>query len=95
MANIRLLNKDKYKLSNDRFRELYHFCLKYEEWQQKIKDIRNPLKGAQYLGMPSSGGISNPTESRAIEAAELSEKCALIEQTAKAADPELHKYLLC
>lgn len=94
MANVRTLNKDKYKLSNYRFRELYYYCLQYEECRQKLKEKRNPLKGVQYSGMPSSSGVSRQTENLAIECAELSEKCAVIEEAAKAADPELYQYIL-
>lgn len=94
MANIRTLNKDKYKLSDYRFRELYYFCLQYHEWKQKLNDKRNPLKGMQYSGLPSSGGVSNLTEFRAIECAELSTKCAMVEKAAQAADSELYQYIL-
>ncbi len=94
MANVRTLNKSKYNISIYRFRELYYFCLQYEEWKEKIKEIRNPLKGMQYSGMPSSGIPSNPTESIAIECAEFSSKCTLIEKAAKEADPELYEYIL-
>ena len=96
MANVRALNKSKYNISIYRFRELYYFCLQYEEWKEKIKEIQNPLKGMQYSGMPSSGsGIpSKPTESIAIECAEFSSKCTLIEKAAKEADPELYEYIL-
>lgn len=94
MANVRALNKSKYNISNYRFRELYYFCLQYTEWKEKIIELRNPLKSMQYSGMPSSGIPSKPTESIAIECAEFSHKCTLIEQAAKEADPELYKYIL-
>ena len=94
MANIRSLNKDKYNISNYRFRELYYFCLQYEEWKEQLKIKRNPLQGMQYTGMPTSGNPGNPTEKTAIECAELSHKCAMIEQAAKAADPELWEYII-
>lgn len=93
MANVRALNKDKYRLSDYRFRELYYFCLQYHEWKQKLNDKRDPLKGMQYSGSPSSG-ISSPTEVRAIECAELSNKCMMIEEAARSADPELYQYIL-
>jgi len=94
MANVRTLNKDKYNISNYRFRELYYFCLQYEEWKQELKEKRNPLKGMQYSGMPSSGDPGNPTANNAIECAELSHKCAMIEQAARAADSELWEYII-
>ena len=94
MANVRSLNKDKYKISDYRFRELYYFCLQYEEWKQELKDKKNPLKGMQYSGAPASGNPGNPTATAGIECAELSNKCDLVEQAAKAADPELWEYIL-
>ena len=94
MANVRGLNKEKFQISNYRFRELYYFCLQYEEWQEQLKDKRNPLKATQISGMPSSGNPGNPTESAAIACAELSAKCRLVEQAAKAADPELWEYII-
>lgn len=94
MANVRTLNKDKYNISNYRFRELYYFCLQYDEWMQELKEKRDPLKGMQYTGMPGSGTPGNPTEKNAIICAELSHKCGLIEDAAKAADPELWQYIL-
>lgn len=95
MANVRTLNKNKYNISNYRFRELYYFCLQYEEWKEKLQNKRNELRAMQYSAVPASGNYpGNPTEKAAIECAELSHKCAIIEQAAKAADPELHKYIL-
>lgn len=94
MANVRTLNKDKYNISNYRFRELYYFCLQYEEWREILKETRDTLKGVQYSGVPASGGQSNPTAKAAIKGAEYSQKCALIEEAAKAADPELYEYII-
>lgn len=94
MANVRALNKQKFQISKYRFRELYYFCLQYEEWQEELKDKENPLMGMQYSGMPSGGSVGDPTARTAIECMELSHKCALIEQAAKAADPELWEHIL-
>ena len=94
MANVRTLNKEKYKISNYRFRELYYFCLQYEEWKEQLCIKRNPLKATQYSEMPSSNTQGNTTERIGIECAELSQKCELIEQAAKEADPELWDYIL-
>lgn len=94
MANVRTLNKDKYNISDYRFRELYYFCLQYEEWQQALKEKRNPLKAMQYSGMPSSGNPGDSTAGNAIECAELSQKCAMIERAAMMADAELYEYII-
>lgn len=93
MANVRSINKDKYKISNYRFRELYYFCLQYAEWKDQLKYKRN-LKSMQYSGMPTSGFPGNPTEAAAIECAKLSHKCDMIEQAAQTADPELWEYII-
>lgn len=94
MANIRALNKEKYNISNYRFRELYYFCLQYDEWQEALKELRNPLKGVQYSAMPSSGVPGNPTEKAALKSSEFSHKCAMIEAAASAADPEFYDFII-
>ena len=94
MANVRTLNKKKYNISDYRFRELYYFCLQYDEWLQELNAKRNPLKATQYSGAPSSGRTSDPTMKNAIECAELANKCAAIEQAAKKADAELYEYII-
>ena len=94
MANVRTINKDKYKISNYRFRELYYFCLQYDELKQELKAKRNPLKATQYSDMPLNNYPGDSTAAVAIECAELSRKCAMIEQAAQTADPELWQYIL-
>ena len=94
MANVRAVNKDKYKISNYRFRELYYFCLQYEEWKEQLENKRNPLKGMQYSGDPVSGDPGNPTEKAALACAELSAKCEMIERAAQMADEELYEYII-
>ena len=94
MPNIRMLNKEKYNISDYRFRELYYFCLQYKEWKQELNEKRNSLKGIQYSALPSSGSLSNPTENNAFECAELSRKCNAIEAAARTADSELYEYIL-
>lgn len=94
MPNVRSLNKDKYNISNFRFRELYYFCLQYDEWKEQIKELSNPLKGMEYSGTPASGSPGDPTKKNAIACAELSAKCKLIERAAEIADPELKGYII-
>lgn len=94
MPNVRSLNKDKYNISNYRFRELYYFCLQYNEWKQELAEKRNTLKGAGNSETHTSGNISNQTANAAIQCAELSHKCKAIETAAKQADPELYEYII-
>lgn len=96
MANVRALNKEKYNISNYRFRELYYFCLQYEEWKNVLDEKRNTLKGISYQDAKTSasGSTSNQTMNAGIACAEYANKCAAIEEAAKMADPELHDYIL-
>lgn len=94
MANVRSLNKDKYNISDYRFLELYYFCLQYEEWRERLEELRNPLKGLQYSDMPSSGVPGDSTMNKGIECAEYSQKCEAIEKAAELADPELYEYII-
>ena len=94
MSNVRALNKEKYKIGEFRFRELFYFCLQYDEWKDELQELQEVLKGVQYSEMPSSGNPGDPTSNIAIKCAEYSRKCDLIEQAAKIADPELHEYIL-
>lgn len=94
MANVRSLNKNKYKIGNYRFRELYYFCLQYNEWLEELREKRNPLKGIEYSGAHASGMPSNQTMNIAINCADLSHKCTSIETAAKMADPELFEYII-
>lgn len=94
MANVRTLNKDKYNISNYRFRELYYFCLQYPEWKQALTAIRNPLKGLAYDSFGSSGLPGDPTMNAAIQGMELANKCQTIERAAELADQELREYII-
>ena len=96
MANVRTLNKDKYNISNYRFRELYYFCLQYEEWKAVLDEKRNTLKGISYQDAKTSasGSTSNQTMNAGIDCAEYANKCSVIEAAAKIADPELYEYIL-
>lgn len=94
MANVRSLNKDKFNISNYRFRELYYFCLQYDEWGEALQEKRNPIKGVQYSALPASGTPGNPTANVAIECAEYAHKRAVIESAALAADPELKDFII-
>ena len=40
MPNVRPLNKDKYQISEYRFRELYYWCLQYKEWENGHEQYR-------------------------------------------------------
>ena len=94
MANVRALNKDKYSISNYRFRELHYFCLQYNEWKEKVRELQEALKGIQYSDMPHSNNPGDPTFDIATKCAKYSSKCDVIEKAAKIADPELYSYII-
>lgn len=80
-----------YNIGKHRFLELYHYCMQYPDW---IKEIRE-LRGLRSHETGAAGnGLSNPTASAAIKAAEISAKCKLIEDTAYEANKELAMYIL-
>ncbi len=88
------LSLKKYNISKERYRELKYFCLQYEEWKRQLS-LCASLQPQKLTGMPNAkNAISNPTADAAVKAAELREKCALVEQTAIEADAELYQYLL-
>lgn len=95
MPNVRSLNQKKYNISKHRFMELYHYCLQYREWQEELTGLDSTVKGVDTSGDGISGnGAGDPTARMAIRRQELSDKCELIEETAREADPEIYHYLL-
>ena len=77
----------RYEISKERYRELKYFCL-------QLSSLAS-VKPQQLTGMPNGKNrISNPTADAAVKRSELTEKCALVEQSAIEADAELYPYLL-
>lgn len=93
MPRKRPLGK-KYNISKHRFWELYHYCLQYNEWKSALK-LMGGLNSVSSDGQPKAKNIkSDPTANAAIKASELQHRCSIIEDTAMAADEELHEYIL-
>lgn len=64
---LRALTWDDYGISDERYRELKHFCRQYREKQKRAKSLGEyelPAINTERGG--GSGGISNPTESAAL-----------------------------
>lgn len=91
--NKRDLNLSKYGISPKRYRELYYFCLQYDEMKEKLHSIYS-LQSSQLSNNIQSNSISDPTLKKALAAEKLSKEVELIEQTAIAADAEIYQYLL-
>ncbi|MEG1550658.1 MAG: hypothetical protein RR355_00130 [Oscillospiraceae bacterium] len=84
MANQRRLNLQKFNISRARYDELRGFCLQYNEWKQRLKELRE-LSSAQYSNGGGKSGISNPTEKAAIKSIEYLNKIDLVEKALKIA----------
>ena len=90
--NVRPLNEKKYKISKYRFKELYYFCLQYNDW---IKEIReNRMLSSIEQGECKGNNIGRPTENAGLRNADLTERVKLIEQTAIEAAPDIYQYIL-
>ena len=74
--------------------ELYHYCLQYNEWQDELKYKCDTVRSIEITDMPTVHNNSDATQNLAMRRAELSNKCKLIEDTAKEADEELCQYIL-
>lgn len=84
--------KSRYHLSKHRYLELKHFCLQYEEWKERLKEISEIQ--AHEIRMKGSDGVSNETERIAIERTVLVNHIELVERTCMEADKSLWFYLL-
>lgn len=84
----------KYNISPNRFMELYHHCLQYNEWKDELKYKCDTVNSIQISDMPIYHANSDATQLLAIRRTFLADKCKMIEETAKEADEILHKYIL-
>lgn len=95
LGNVRPLNSEKYGISKHRFKELYYWCLQYNEWKDELKYKTDTVKTIEATDMPfSRGDIDNPTQSLAMRRTLLENNCQIIEQTAIETDPDLYQYIL-
>lgn len=94
MGKVKPMNSRKYEISKHRFYELYHYCLQYKEWKDALRYSTDTVKGVIVSDMPHGSGTGDPTSNLAIKRAILSDRCKVIEDTAKEADAELWEYLL-
>lgn len=93
MTKHRDLKLEKYNISRSRYRELYYFCLQYDERKREMEELRY-LSPPQDDGMPRGGGISNPTERVGMKIARLAMENDIMEQAAKEASPDLCYWIL-
>lgn len=94
MSNIQNVSMRKYNISKYRFRELYYYCLQYNDWKTELKDKCDTVRSVNITGMPISHNNSDVTQKQAMRRMELQKKCELIEQTAIETDADLYPYIL-
>lgn len=90
--NIRPLNEKKYKISKYRFKELYYFCLQYNDWMKEIRE--NRMLSSIEQGEGKGNNIGKPTENAGLRNADLTQRVKMIEQTAIEAAPDIYQYIL-
>lgn len=93
MGNIRVLNK-KYGISKNRFKELYYWCLQYNEWKDELRYKTDAAKSIGVTDMPAAHCNGDSTQKLAIRRMQLEENCRIVEQAAIEADPDIYQYLL-
>lgn len=91
--NKRDISLTKYDISPKRYRELYYFCLQYDEMKERLESIYS-LQSSKIDNNVQSNSISDSTQKKAIAAEKISTKMELIEQTAIEADSQIYQYLL-
>ncbi len=93
MTEKRPLSMEKFDMSENAYRELYYFCLRYDEKKSLLRSCYD-LKGNVLTGMPRGNAISSPTEKMAEKALRLRKDIEDIEQAAIEADSEIYEYII-
>ena len=88
------LRLDKYGISRELYNELRWFCRQYPDKLAELSAVRGGFNDLRRDGMPKGGGISNPTERRAMRALAIRADIEAIEQAALAADAGLYREIL-
>lgn len=87
--------KNKYWISRHKYYELKHFCLQYNEWKERYRELSDvDSYCVNYQMRDKNAKHGDPTADRAVLLAEYSRKIKLIEETAVDADSELYSYIL-
>lgn len=83
----------KYKIPHNRFMELKYFCLQYDEWKEKIREI-DGSPCVKFSGEKNPKNISNPVLNTVERREEFQHNIELVEEAAKLADESIYGYLL-
>lgn len=88
---LRDMTWEDYGISKNRYAELKAFCLQYEEKKSKIK---YGISAAQYDGQPKAHSTGSQTERQAMDNVIYTKDCAMIEEAAIRANPEIWRYIV-
>lgn len=83
----------KYKINDERYRELLYFVLQYNEWRDELSKI-SVIGSPDIDGMPRGSGTGDPTGRAAAKYGELLGKIQLVEKCARDSDQSIYKGLL-
>ena len=72
-------------ISQDRYRELLHFCRQYLEWKTEANSLIG-IRAIKADGLPHGSGKSDPVAMAAEKREKLMEKIAIVDNCAKAVD---------
>ena len=88
---LRDMTWEDYGISKNRYAELKAFCLQYEEKKSKIK---YGISAVQYDGQPKAHNAGSQTERQAMDNVIYTKDCAMIEEAAIRANPEIWRYIV-
>ena len=72
-------------ISQDRYRELLHFCRQYPEWKTEANSLLG-IRAIKADGLPHGSGKSDPVAAAAERREKLIEKIAIVDTCARAVD---------
>ena len=72
-------------ISQDRYRELLHWCRQYPEWKTEANSLLG-IRAIKADGLPHGNGKSDPVAAAAERREKLIEKIAIVDECARAID---------
>ena len=72
-------------ISQDRYRELLHFCRQYPEWKREASSLLG-IKAVKMDGQPHGSNVGDPVAAAAEKREKLMERIGIVDRCAKAVD---------
>lgn len=90
-----LSKSNRYWIEKNRYYELKYFCLQYQTWKRRYKELDGfSDRSIDEIVYSRLNNIANPTHRTAEERSLYSERMEVIEKAAIEADPYLASYIL-